>query len=278
MKILITSIFLFISFTGFTQQATVLFDFDKADLTSPARSTLDSLLRQPLFSGKKIKLFGHTDSVGSYSYNDILSRKRVLAVHEYLFNHGFPKNNIELEALGKRQPLNENADDDQRHANRRVEILIPEIQTPPKNEVVTEISKPRTLSEKITDTATRTGTNIILHNLNFIGGRHVLLPQSEPVLTELLTVMKSNPNLVIQIHGHVCCARGSEDGLDIETNTLDLSVNRAKEVYDYLVQNGINPSRLSYKGFGHQHPLVYPEDTEEKRITNRRVEIRIVKK
>jgi outer membrane protein OmpA-like peptidoglycan-associated protein len=66
--------------------------------------------------------------------------------------------------------------------------------------------------------------------------------------------------------------------MDLDTNTLELSLNRAKAVYQYLADNGIDAARLSYKGFGHKHPLVYPEDTEEKRTTNRRVELKITKR
>jgi len=90
--------------------------------------------------------------------------------------------------------------------------------------------------------------------------------------------MAENPTLEIEIHGHICCMAGPEDGLDIDTKTEDLSVNRARAIYEYLIKNGIEPQRLKYKGFGHSRPLIYPEDTEERRTTNRRVEIKIVKK
>jgi outer membrane protein OmpA-like peptidoglycan-associated protein len=57
-------------------------------------------------------------------------------------------------------------------------------------------------------------------------------------------------------------------------------VTRAKMVYDYLLANGISPDRvLGYKGFGSSHPVYpIPEKSEEERIANRRVEIRIVEK
>jgi outer membrane protein OmpA-like peptidoglycan-associated protein len=96
---------------------------------------------------------------------------------------------------------------------------------------------------------------------------------------ELGTVMKKNPTLEIAVEGHICCNKDSTDGLDIGTRTLNLSVNRAKEICNYLWQNGIASNRLQYKGFAHQNPLVpYPEKTEEERTKNRRVEIKILKK
>ena len=140
------------------------------------------------------------------------------------------------------------------------------------------VPQEQTLTERIKDTTTKKGSNIILKNMNFIGGRHYLLEQSLPALTELLNALTDHPSLEIEIDGHICCTFGNEDGIDLDTNTPDLSVNRAKAIYEYLISKGISPARLSYKGFGHRQPLVYPEDTEDKRTMNRRVEIKIIKK
>ncbi|MCX6319667.1 MAG: OmpA family protein [Bacteroidetes bacterium] len=135
------------------------------------------------------------------------------------------------------------------------------------------------LRKQINDTASKAGTNIVLKNLNFEGGRHYFLPESLPILEELLQVMKENPKLVIRVEGHVCCLDNSEDGMDIDLNQNNLSVTRAKAVRDYLIQNGISTSRVSYTGLAHTQPIYpYPEKTEEEQTANRRVEIRIIKK
>jgi outer membrane protein OmpA-like peptidoglycan-associated protein len=55
-----------------------------------------------------------------------------------------------------------------------------------------------------------------------------------------------------------------------------LSWNRAQFVRDYLVQNGISPERISYRGYAMTRPLVYPEQTIQDQIQNRRVEILII--
>ena len=283
MKLFIASFLLMLPFFTGAQKITILFDFNRYSLTSRSIASLDSLVKQPSFSAKKIQLSGHTDSIGSNEYNDELSQKRINAVHKFLLTHNVSENNIETEkAMGRRLPLNDNSAEEKRHANRRVDILLTEkTEAPPIAPAVisnTGSASPRSLQEQITDTTLKAGTNIILHNLNFIGGRHILLPQSQPVLEELLEGLKINPTIEIEIQGHICCAPGKEDGLDIDTHTYDLSFTRAREIYIYLMRHGISPSRLSYKGFGHSMPLVYPEDTESKRITNRRVEIRIIHK
>ena len=67
----------------------------------------------------------------------------------------------------------------------------------------------------------------------------------------------------------------------IELNVEDeknkqLSLNRAKAVADYLIQKGIDPVRLSVKGYGAAIPIA-SNDTDAGRQTNRRIEFRIVK-
>jgi len=257
----------------------VHFDFDKYEITPQAKQRLDSFLRStPVSSIKKIDLSGHCDAIGSNSYNDRLSEKRVDAVKNYLLAHNVGDVFDNVKGFGKHQPLNTNSSAEERYMNRRVEINIERSQEEKTTvTIVPPVKKEQTLSEKIKDTATKTGTNIVLKNMNFYGGLHRMMPESIPVLRELLQTMQQNPTLVIEIHGHICCEIGPQEGFDNETGTRTLSLNRARVVYQYLVQNGISPQRLSYRGFGHQFPL-YPDDTDEHKLLNRRVEIKIIKK
>jgi outer membrane protein OmpA-like peptidoglycan-associated protein len=122
------------------------------------------------------------------------------------------------------------------------------------------------------------GRNVIFDNILFFGNEARLLPESNPVLESLAETMKKNPKLVIEIQGHVNCPTTWEacDDKKMEDYNNTLSVNRAKEVYDYLIESGIDPSRLSYKGFGASR-MIYPDArSEEKMKLNRRVEIVIV--
>lgn len=284
MKQIFTCFLIIISLAGFSQAREKLiinFDFNKSQITAVAKEKLDSFIKTNLLTSiQKINLYGHCDAIGNDLYNDRLSVKRVEEVKEYLLAQNIPQNVFDtLKGFGKREPLNNNTDDEERSLNRRVEIYIERNeQQKPLNELKKEITKKeQTLSEKIKDTATKTGTNIILRNINFYGGLHRLMPQSYPVLKELLQTMEQNPEIKIEIQGHICCEYGPQEGFDEETRTRNLSVNRAKAIYDYLIQNNINPQRLSYKGFGHQFPL-YDEDNEEHKLLNRRVEIKIIEK
>ena len=121
------------------------------------------------------------------------------------------------------------------------------------------------------------GTDIILQDLDFEGGRHELLPEFLPVLDTLVTILKKNPTMQIEIIGHVCCTAFDEDGLDLETNIKNLSYTRAKAIYTYLVTHHIKKRRLSYTGIGGRNRLVLPEISEQDKSLNRRVELIVVR-
>lgn len=259
---------------------TVNFDFNKNDITPATAARLDSFIiaLQSKPASYTIELFGHCDSVGTNEYNDALSQRRVMAVKNYLTGKGFQQAVIVMEqALGKREPLNDNATEYERFLNRRVEVALNSHEAP----MVIREEKPveKTITAIVEDTATKIGSKITLRDLNFLGGRHFLLPQSMPVIQELVDLMKKNPPLEISIEGHVCCLPDKSDGMDFDMGTYNLSEMRAKMVYEQLIRNGIAARRLSYQGFGHRFPIIpYPETTDEERITNRRVEIKIVNK
>jgi outer membrane protein OmpA-like peptidoglycan-associated protein len=176
--------------------------------------------------------------------------------------------------------LIDDADEVKGEINRRVEIIyVLDAKEPEKKEIIIKEKTERTIKEIIEDTATKKGTSIVFKNMEFEGGRHKILPHSLPQLTELLSALKSNPKLKISIEGHICCLQGNVDGLDFDTHTQDLSMRRAKAIYEYLTYSGIDANRLLYKGLGHSVPLfAYPEKDENEKTMNRRVEIKILDK
>lgn len=272
---------LLISVSAFSQTKgsfSVYFEFDKYSLTKKAMTQLMSFCQENKNSiaHTEFELRGYCDNRGTDNYNFRLSEKRVSTVKSFLLKHGM---NIELmiaaSGYGESEPVNENETEAERQMNRRVDII-----TIQNNNDLSEIKEEiNSLKQKIADTATSAGTNIILKNLNFVGGRRHLLPQSRPALEELLDVMKTYPKLVIKIFGNICCREGDADGVDLETFENNLSEMRAKTIADWLVYKGIDQDRVSYKGLGHSQPIYpYPERNEEERIANRRVEIKIISK
>lgn len=245
----------------------VFFETGKHALTSHTTRRLDSFLLANRKTPPGISLDGYCDIVGNDALNDALSNRRVTAVQEYLVQHGFPASRIIAQTgHGKREPVNGNATPEERQANRRVQLTMSSADT------VTS-----TLQQQLNDSTVKSGSNIVLRNIHFYGGRHQFLPGSTPMLQELLEAMRNNPKLVIQVEGHICCEPGDKDGLDMETGYYNLSETRAKAVMDYLIGNGVAASRISYKGFGHSRPIhPFPEQNEEQMEENRRVEIRII--
>ena len=279
MKILFAGIIFFLfPFTCFSQSKEsffLYFDFDSYAITRKAAIQLDNFFNNNKEEVRhfQFELYGHCDSIGSESYNDALSEKRVEQVRKYLVKKGLrpSKNIVALKGFGKRSPLNENKTEEERQLNRRVEIIIT------KSSLVQE--KTVTLKEKISDSTTVVGTSIILRNINFVGGMHIFLRESEPMLKELLDAMRTYPQLVIRVEGHICCVQGPGDGPDNGTGLGNLSEARAQAVHDWLLENGVAANRVSYRGLGHSAPIYpYPELTDEERIANRRVEIKIISK
>jgi len=118
------------------------------------------------------------------------------------------------------------------------------------------------------------GEEYIAEGLNFYPGSHHTLPEAKPMLKKLLQTMRDRPTLSIEVQGHVCCAsKPNEDGLDDETGDFKLSWNRAQYIRDYLIENGIDATRVTCRGLAMTRPLTYPEKTIQDQIKNRRVEI-----
>ena len=83
----------------------------------------------------------------------------------------------------------------------------------------------------------------------------------------MVTLLKDNPNLKIQIDGHT-------DNVGQEKDNALLSTNRAKAVVDYLLSKNIASGRLTARGYGETKPIA-ENKTEEGRGQNRRTEMKV---
>jgi len=129
------------------------------------------------------------------------------------------------------------------------------------------------VSEGPTTTGTsepfKEGKPIVLRNVFFETGSASLKDASISELNRLKNLLETNPGFPIRINGHT-------DNVGSVEDNLVLSNDRAKAVYDYLIANGINSNRLSFKGFGETLPIASNEDPEG-RQKNRRTEFVIIK-
>ncbi len=115
---------------------------------------------------------------------------------------------------------------------------------------------------------TDVGTVVTLKNVFFDFDKTELKPESFVELDRLVSYLQHN-SVRIEIGGHTD-DQGSEDYND------RLSENRAKAVYDYLIQKGIPADRLTYKGYGKRIPVA-DNSTDEGRAANRRTEFKIIR-
>lgn len=108
----------------------------------------------------------------------------------------------------------------------------------------------------------------ILRGIYFATGKSDILPQSYNELQHLLEQLRTNPDLKIELRGHT-------DNQGTAGFNMQLSQARAEAVAQYLINRGIDVSRIQTQGFGKSMP-VDSNDTPEGRSHNRRVEYRVL--
>lgn len=273
------------------EQFSLYFDSNKFELTKKEQNRLNQWILANN-NNKIVAIHGFTDEDGTSGFNDTLAQKRV----DFIFQKikGEIKIREDFKTLSFGEKFKQSAN---KAENRRATIYyILEKDIPRENEILgikeevvketpkAEIEYPEKLvfenpngtkSEFKLDKAfmkrvgeAKTGEKLKIENLNFVINTFAVVPESRGKMYELLLVLQHNPQLKIEIQGHLCC---------MPTDRLDLSTQRAKAIYNFLVSNQIYPPRLSYKGFGSTQPIYpLPEKNEAERAANRRVEILIV--
>lgn len=249
-------LFCIITFKGFAQQKqSFYFNYNENEFSLTEKQKIDDWIK--LYPNLNVlRVEGFCDWVGNNQYNNELSDKRIQTVLNYLKGKVTIDKAISTKSFGKQFKQNETQD-----LNRRVDVFF--------TYAIDEDEKEKKLDKRLD--AAKAGEKIKLKNLNFNGGTAVFKSHSYPVLKELLQIMRSNPNLKIEIQGHICCYTESDEN--------DISAKRALAVYKYLIKGGIDKKRLKYKSFGGSQPIyAIPEQNEEEREANRRVEILIIEK
>ena len=103
----------------------VTFDVASAALQPGFRTTLDRIAQSlSQYPNSLIDVYGHTDSTGSDQYNQTLSENRARTVANYLTVQGVAGSRIRSQGFGETMPIGDNATDEGRRRNRRVEIKI----------------------------------------------------------------------------------------------------------------------------------------------------------
>jgi outer membrane protein OmpA-like peptidoglycan-associated protein len=220
-------------------------------------STLDS--SKNILQVKSISAY--TDSVGSTQTNMILARKRSENAIDFLKQHNLLTDNYKIFIYGEQNP----ASPINLSLNRRVEIIFTSTKM--------HVSNSDTGKFKII-------RQIVLENLYFKANVAVLEPSSMPYLDQVADILKTDTSDIFEIKGHVNWNPRlpplNDSGYKIKM--FQLSADRARLIFDILVDKGIAPARMFWKGMGNTE-MVFPNAaTDEEKRKNMRVEILILKK
>ena len=157
------------------------------------------------------RIYSYADSTGNIQNNLDLSVRRAKVVEQLLKDNGISfMDETDVKGLGE---ITSGTQD----RNRKVIIyytiggIITQAVKDVKTRTTTKASEaitvtPRTiLTTEIT--TSKKGDKLLLKNLNFYGGTATVTTESKPLLEELVQILKDNPNLKIDIQGHICCQR-----------------------------------------------------------------------
>ena len=248
---LVFLVFPFVCSSQFNVEHSIYFDTDEYFMGQTEKVRLyDFVKTLPKENLLKIEISGFCDDVGAENYNLVLSQNRANAIKSvFSLLSFFPEKIVSVDGKGEIL-LNVYPSENPeivRSLNRRVDVVVSFLDPTTK----TQASSPGL---------------IVLENVHFITGYSYLTRGSKETLNKLAKELKKESFSFI-IQGHVCCTDGVIDAIDKRTKERNLSVARAKFVYEYFLENGINKDRMSYEGLAHRFPLGGSDDKD------RRVEI-----
>jgi outer membrane protein OmpA-like peptidoglycan-associated protein len=229
----------------------IYFEFDKFSLDEKQGTNLVAFVSAiDTTRIESIQIYGYCDDRGKDEYNYKLSANRANTIKEKLVNSGI-KNKIIVTIEGKGRILLEDDIDnvsEARSKNRRVDVVVNfEPLPPPKLEpgVYNTVKKDMVV-----------GDRIYLENIYFERGSSKLTASSKKELDKIARLLQKYKNLQFEIQGHVCCTPTyQKEAIDKDTRKRELSVNRAKTVYKYLMFRKVNSTRMTHKGYGNTRPL-----------------------
>ncbi len=287
LKHLFIILFVLIYFQGFTQNidsVEIHYKIGKYTLTEKNKALIHHFITQlDTTNTYKVKIISSADYLGTTKSNFKLAENRASKIKNLLFEE-LPNSFSSIETINQGEITEIEKEKIDRitgnRKNRKTQILF--IKNIPK-----AISKPIAKKKKVyiynpkkTEFDLAVGKKFILKNLIFYRGTSRMQQRSKRSLKSLLRFLKENPNVEIEIQGHLCCNSGKyqpDKSKVIPYPESDLSTKRARLVYKYLVKNRIRNKRLTYHGYGFQSPIYYPEVSDKDKSLNKRVEIVITK-
>ena len=244
-----------------SRQHVVYFETDKYIVPETEKNRLLLfILNLEIEKVTKISIYGFCDDRGSDNYNLVLSQNRADAIKS-VFSLGGIKEELISNVDGKGEVLLKivAAEDLNiiRGLNRKVEINVDykntkKEETPivKKEEQKDDRKKPITLESTLL-----VGDKIVLDKILFRTGYSYVLKESIPALEKISRILREKNNVYFTIQGHVCCTANGRDAIDRGTGRRNLSLARARYIYEYLMKSGVARKRMKYVGLKHKYPL-----------------------
>ena len=231
-----------------TIPAASLCAFDSAELNAEGRDAIEEYRKQlrPEFSEAYAGvIIGHTDSTGDSGYNMDLSKRRAQAVADYLVSTGVEAGKLRTIGRGKYEPIASNESEEGRAQNRRVDIIV--------------VAEPRAL-----DTIRFPSVALFpRRSAEITEAGRAIMEQNRAESRELLSRAS-----YIEVVGHT-------DDVGDDAYNQELSEQRAAAVRDYLVETGVDASKIVTIGAGENSPVA-SNTTDEGRAENRRVDVLVL--
>lgn len=266
----ITAFFSFgLSFAQEEEIYSIFFEFDKYNLKEEQAEGVVAFVQKIDTSRiESIEIYGYCDDRGKDEYNFVLSTNRATTVKNKLIERGI-KSKIIITLEGKgRIMLDEDLQTDipeTRSKNRRVDVVVNY-----KSITIENLKIPGVYSTIKKDVVP--GDRIYLEKVLFERGSSQLTIQAKKELDKIALLLLKFKNIQFEVQGHVCCTPSyHREAIDRETKKRELSVNRAKRVFNYLFKKGISNSRMTYRGYGNTQSL------KQGSALDRRVELLILK-
>jgi outer membrane protein OmpA-like peptidoglycan-associated protein len=268
--VFVTAFFSFgLSFAQEEEIYSIFFEFDKFNLKEEqAEGVIAFVQKIDTARIESIQIYGYCDDRGKDEYNFVLSTNRANTVKNKLIERGI-KSKIIITLEGKgRIMLDEDLQTDipeARSKNRRVDVVVNY-----KSILIENLKIPGVYSTVKKDAVP--GDRIYLEKVLFERGSSQLTAQAKKELDKIAILLLKYKTIHFEVQGHVCCTPTyHREAVDRETKKRELSVNRAKRVFNYLFKKGISNSRMTYRGYGNTQSL------KQGGALDRRVELLILK-
>ena len=265
--------FLLFSVVSFAQEEeevhSIFFEFDKFNLkTEQADAVVAFVSKIDTARIESVQIFGYCDDRGKDQYNYTLSTNRANTVKDKLIEKGI-KSKIIITLEGKgRIMLDEDMQTnipEARSKNRRVDVVVNF-----KPIVIEDLKIPGVYSTIKKDRIV--GDIIYLDHVLFERGSSQLTYKAKKELDRIALELHKYKNIHFEIQGHVCCTPTfQKEAVDRDTKKRELSINRAKRVYNYFLMKRISKTRMTFKGYGNTQSL------KKGSTLDRRVELLITK-